>query len=117
MLKPSFRIECAKRYGFHVLHMPELVVLDESEARGLLLRIEELIHAERSPRIAVSLHDIKLVSTAAWGKFMVLHQGITNQGGRFALIDVSDDLVGVLETMKIAKLLDIRKSADALAEA
>ena len=110
-------MECTSQYGYHLIRLPDVRVLDELEAAALRTHVEEFAQGQEGPRVAVSLKDVKLVSTAAWGKILVIHRQLTREEGRFVLIEVGDDLMEVLKMMKIAALLDIRANAESLAEA
>ncbi len=104
-------IECTVEHGCRVFRVHSRIFLDDAEALQIRARIEKEIEGDDAPCVALSLDGFKVVTSAAWGKFMVLHQNIAKQGGVFVLVDVGEALIDVVESMKIRQLLDIRDSA------
>ena len=108
-LKVTVEHEC------HVVRLPDRMFLDDAEALVVRGRIEEIIRTQTAPRVAVSLKGVKVVTTAAWGKFMVLQQALARDGGVFALIDLDQRVLDVLQGMGLLKLFRICDSVEDLA--
>ena len=107
-------IQCTVEHGYHVIRLADVIFLDDAEAQLIRARIEETVADSGNPRVAVSVKGIKVISTAAWGKMMVLQRNLAREGGALALLDVGDMIMDVLETMKLTKLFDIRESVESL---
>lgn len=116
MNTPGPTVHCTIQHGYYVLHLAGADRLAEDEAAILDSSIRKIMAKVDSPRVAVSLQDVKLVSTGTFGKLMVLQQEISRQGGRLALVDVNSEVMEALENMKIAELLNVRETADQLVE-
>lgn len=109
-------IQCTTECGYYVLHIPGAYRWAEDETAALDSSIRRIAAEVEAPRVAVSLKDAKLVSTATFGKLMVLQREISSQGGRLALVDVGENVMEALENMKIAKLLNVSDTVEHLAE-
>ena len=109
-------IRCSIEHVYHLVQLCCVEVLDGPDAEAIRSRILDLIEDEECPRVAIDLNGMALVCTAAWGKFMVLQQRLSRDGGTLAVVNVHETVKEALRSMKLDRLINICDSVDALAE-
>jgi anti-sigma B factor antagonist len=82
-------------------------VLDEESADKLGDELFALIEGETSKHVVVNFGGVDVLSSAAYGKLISLHNRLLRAGGKLVLCNIAAGIGEVLEIMKLDKFFRI----------
>ncbi len=82
--------------------------VDDKNADGLGLQLEQAASALPQPRVVLNLERIEYLSSAALGVFIAFRQKLDREGGKLRLCGLQPKIVQVFRLTKLNRAFDIR---------
>jgi anti-sigma B factor antagonist len=70
------------------------------------------VDEQRQRKILLDFSNVEYLSSAALGRFIILHKKVLAAGGRLVLYNIDPEIYEVFAVTKLNKLFDIRRRGD-----
>ena len=109
---PVMKLE--QREGVWVATLREPLLLDESTAREIELRLLEITRQEQNPRLIVDFSRVEQVASSMLGTLISVHRSAKDKRGQVRMVGVKG---GVLEAVRLTYLDSMIPMAESVAKA
>jgi anti-sigma B factor antagonist len=93
--------------GVTLVKFTKTDILDQETTEAVGEQLFALVEERNPGPVVVNLGKVQRLTSLMVGKLVALHKKVHRAGGRLALCGVNPSLLDVLETLKLARVLNI----------
>jgi anti-sigma B factor antagonist len=95
-----------------VVRFTDKKLIDDQTIRLIGDQLCSLVDEQGQRKILLNFGNVEYLSSAALGRFIILHKKVIAAGGRLVLYNIDSQIYEVFAVTKLNKLFDIRRRGD-----
>ena len=112
MTQANRRLDLEEVNDVTIARFTDKKILDESNIQIIGNQLFNLVDEDHRQKIVLDFTNVEYLSSAALGRFIILHKKVIAAGGRLVLYNIDPQIYEVFAVTKLNKLFDIRRRGD-----